>query len=83
MKLLAKCYDMWLQPAVIEPADLKKISIPLLVMAGDHDFTSVDENAELFRDVAPHHHAAGWGAAGVALSRRAARPSLRSQGLRP
>jgi pimeloyl-ACP methyl ester carboxylesterase len=53
MKLLAKCYDMWLQPVVIEPADLKNISIPVLVMAGDHDFTSVEENAEIFRDL-PH-----------------------------
>jgi pimeloyl-ACP methyl ester carboxylesterase len=51
MKLLAKCYDMWLQPVVIEPADLKNISIPVLVMAGDHDFTSVEENAEIFRDL--------------------------------
>jgi pimeloyl-ACP methyl ester carboxylesterase len=49
MKLLAKCYEMWLQPVVIEPADLRKISIPVLVMAGDHDFTSVEENAEIFR----------------------------------
>jgi len=53
MSLLAKCYDMWLQPIVIEPADLKKISIPVLVMAGDHDFTSIEENAEIFRDL-PH-----------------------------
>jgi pimeloyl-ACP methyl ester carboxylesterase len=51
MKLMAKCYDMWLQPVVIEPADLKNISIPVLVMAGDHDFTSVEENAEIFRDL--------------------------------
>jgi pimeloyl-ACP methyl ester carboxylesterase len=51
MKLLAKCYDMWLQPVVIEPADLKNISIPVLVMAGDHDFTSLEENAEIFRDL--------------------------------
>jgi pimeloyl-ACP methyl ester carboxylesterase len=51
MTLLAKCYDMWLQPVVIEPADLKKISMPVLVMAGDHDFTSVEENAEIFRDL--------------------------------
>jgi pimeloyl-ACP methyl ester carboxylesterase len=51
MTLLAKSYDMWLQPVVIEPADLKKISIPVLVMAGDHDFTSVEENAEIFRDL--------------------------------
>jgi pimeloyl-ACP methyl ester carboxylesterase len=51
MTLLAKTYDMWLQPVVIEPVDLKKISIPVLVMAGDHDFTSVEENAEIFRDL--------------------------------
>ena len=51
MTLLAKCYDMWLQPVVIEPADLKRISIPVLVMAGDHDFTSIEENAEIFRDL--------------------------------
>jgi pimeloyl-ACP methyl ester carboxylesterase len=51
MTILAKTYDMWLQPVVIEPADLKKISIPVLVMAGDHDFTSVEDNAEIFRDL--------------------------------
>ncbi|MGA3040749.1 MAG: alpha/beta hydrolase [Bryobacteraceae bacterium] len=50
---MAKSYDMWLQPVVIEPADLKKISIPVLVMAGDHDFSSVEENAEIFRGL-PH-----------------------------
>jgi pimeloyl-ACP methyl ester carboxylesterase len=49
--LLAKTYDMWLQPVVIEPADLKRISIPVLVMAGDHDFTSIEDNAEIFRDL--------------------------------
>ena len=51
MTLLAKCYDMWLQPVVIEPADLKRISIPVLVMAGDHDFTSIEDNAEIYRDL--------------------------------
>ena len=51
MTLLAKCYDMWLQPIVIEPADLKKVSIPVLVMAGDHDFTSIEDSAEIFRDL--------------------------------
>jgi len=51
MTLLAKCYDMWLQPVVIASADLKKISIPVLVMAGDHDFTSIENNAEIFRDL--------------------------------
>jgi pimeloyl-ACP methyl ester carboxylesterase len=51
MTLLAKCYDMWLQPVVIEPADLKMISIPVLVMAGDRDFTSIEDNSEIFRDL--------------------------------
>ena len=53
MTLVTKCYEMWLEPIVIEPADLKKISIPVLVMAGDHDFTSIEENAEIFRAL-PH-----------------------------
>jgi pimeloyl-ACP methyl ester carboxylesterase len=42
----------WLQPVVIEPAGLKKISILVLVMAGDQDFTSIADNAEIFRDLA-------------------------------
>ena len=49
MKLLAKCYQMWMQPVVIEPADLKKISAPVLVMAGDNDFTSIEETVEIYR----------------------------------
>jgi pimeloyl-ACP methyl ester carboxylesterase len=49
MKMLAKCYQMWIQPVVIEPADLKKISAPVLVMAGDHDFTSLEETIEIYR----------------------------------
>ena len=49
MKLMAKCYRMWIEPIVIEPADLKKVAIPVLVMAGDHDFTSIEENAEIYR----------------------------------
>ncbi len=53
MTLLAKTYDMWLQPVGIGPADLKKISIPVLVMAGDHDYASIEDTAEIFRDL-PH-----------------------------
>jgi pimeloyl-ACP methyl ester carboxylesterase len=49
MKLLAKLYEMWLVPVVIEPADLKKFSMPVLVMVGDHDFTSIEEAAEIYR----------------------------------
>jgi pimeloyl-ACP methyl ester carboxylesterase len=49
MKVLAKCYAMWITPVVIDPADLKKIAAPTLVMAGDHDFTSIEETVEMFR----------------------------------
>jgi pimeloyl-ACP methyl ester carboxylesterase len=49
MTLLAKSYQMWIQPVVIEPADLKKISAPVLVMAGDTDFTSIEETVEIYR----------------------------------
>lgn len=51
MTLMAKCYQMWMQPVVIAPADLQKISIPVLVMAGDHDFSSLEEDAEIFRSL--------------------------------
>lgn len=53
MTLLEKSYWMWLQPVVIEPADLKKIAVPILVMAGDHDFTSIEETTEIYRGL-PH-----------------------------
>jgi pimeloyl-ACP methyl ester carboxylesterase len=49
MQMLAKCYALWITPVVIDPADLKKIAAPTLVMAGDHDFTSIEESAEMFR----------------------------------
>lgn len=49
MELLAKCYRMWMQPVVIEPADLRKIAAPVLVMAGDNDFTSIEETVEIYR----------------------------------
>jgi pimeloyl-ACP methyl ester carboxylesterase len=49
MKLLGKCYAMWIASVVIEPADLKNIPAPVLVMAGDHDFTSIEETVEIFR----------------------------------
>jgi pimeloyl-ACP methyl ester carboxylesterase len=49
MTLLAKLYEMWLQPVVIEPAALKSFSMPVLVMAGDHDYTSIEEAAEMYR----------------------------------
>ena len=49
MKMLAKCYFLWITPVVIDPADLKRIAAPTLVMAGDHDFTSIEETVEMFR----------------------------------
>ena len=51
--MLSKCYFMWIDPVVIEPTDLKKISAPVLVMAGDHDFTSLEETVEIYRGL-PH-----------------------------
>jgi pimeloyl-ACP methyl ester carboxylesterase len=53
MKLVTKAYQMWIQPVVIEPADLKRITAPVLVMAGDHDFTSLEETVEIYRGL-PH-----------------------------
>jgi pimeloyl-ACP methyl ester carboxylesterase len=50
---VAACYSLWGQSVVIEPAELAKISAPVLVMAGDHDFTSLEETTEIFRGL-PH-----------------------------
>jgi pimeloyl-ACP methyl ester carboxylesterase len=47
--LVTKCFWLWGQPIVIDPNDLKKIQAPVLVMAGDHDFTSIEETTEIFR----------------------------------
>jgi pimeloyl-ACP methyl ester carboxylesterase len=47
--VLTKSYQLWLTPIVIEPADLKKIRIPVLVMAGDRDFTPIEETLEIYR----------------------------------
>jgi pimeloyl-ACP methyl ester carboxylesterase len=49
LTMVAKHYQLWLQPVVINITDLEKISIPVLVMAGDHDFTSIEETVEIFR----------------------------------
>ena len=53
MVMLRKCYFMWIEPVVIAPNDLKRISAPVLVMSGDHDFTSLEETVELYRGL-PH-----------------------------
>jgi pimeloyl-ACP methyl ester carboxylesterase len=49
--LLAKSYQLWSTPVVIPAADLKAIKIPVLVMAGDHDFTSIEETLEIYRNL--------------------------------
>lgn len=51
--LLTKHYTLWLTPVVIESADLRRIAAPVLVMGGDHDFTSLEEIAETYRGL-PH-----------------------------
>jgi pimeloyl-ACP methyl ester carboxylesterase len=53
MTLLGKCYFMWIEPVVIEPAELRKITAPILVMAGDRDQTPLEETVELYRGL-PH-----------------------------
>ena len=51
--LLRKSWKLWLTPVVIAPADLKRIQAPALVIAGDHDFVSIEETVELWRGL-PH-----------------------------
>ena len=46
---LAKSYQLWLTPVVIDAADLRAIQAPVLVIAGDRDFSSVEDTAEIFR----------------------------------
>jgi pimeloyl-ACP methyl ester carboxylesterase len=46
---LTKSYHLWATPVVIDPGELRAVSVPVLVMAGDHDFSSVEETTELFR----------------------------------
>lgn len=45
---LSKSYRMWVMPVVISTADLKTIAAPVLVMAGDHDFTPLEETTEIY-----------------------------------
>jgi pimeloyl-ACP methyl ester carboxylesterase len=53
MAMVAKCATLWNQSIVIGPADLAKIAAPVLVMAGDHDFTPLEETAQIFKAL-PH-----------------------------
>jgi pimeloyl-ACP methyl ester carboxylesterase len=48
---LTKSWQMWQTPVVIEPAELKAIKAPVLVIAGDHDFTSLEETIEIYRGI--------------------------------
>jgi pimeloyl-ACP methyl ester carboxylesterase len=52
MVLVQKSYFLWMTPVVIPAADLKKVLAPTLVMAGDHDFTSIEETVEIYRGLA-------------------------------
>ena len=51
MAMVKKCYWLWAQTVVIDPRDLKRIRAPVLVVAGDHDFTSIEETTEIFRNL--------------------------------
>jgi pimeloyl-ACP methyl ester carboxylesterase len=46
---LAKSYRLWLTPVVISAAELKAIQAPVLVIAGDKDFSSIEDTAEIYR----------------------------------
>jgi pimeloyl-ACP methyl ester carboxylesterase len=49
--LLTKSVPLWLTPVVISTADLKAIRTPVLVIAGDKDFTSIEETVEIYRSL--------------------------------
>lgn len=46
---LTKSYQLWIAPVIIDTPELKAIKVPVLVMAGDHDFTSIEDTVEIFR----------------------------------
>lgn len=48
---LVKSYRLWLTPVVIDAVGLKAIAAPVLVIAGDHDFTSIEETTTIFRGI--------------------------------
>ena len=53
MVMVTKCYWLWGEPIVIDPGQLRTIQSTVLVVAGDHDFTSIEETTEIFRGL-PH-----------------------------
>jgi pimeloyl-ACP methyl ester carboxylesterase len=46
---LAKSWRLWMTPVVIERADLAAIAIPVLVMAGDRDLSSLEDTIAIYR----------------------------------
>jgi pimeloyl-ACP methyl ester carboxylesterase len=49
MAMVTKCYWLWAQSVVNDTDDLKRIQAPVMVVAGDHDLTSIEETTEIFR----------------------------------
>jgi pimeloyl-ACP methyl ester carboxylesterase len=47
--LLIKSYRLWMTAVILEPDSLKRIKVPVMVIAGDHDFASIEETTEIFR----------------------------------
>jgi pimeloyl-ACP methyl ester carboxylesterase len=48
-KFLLESYQLWLTPVVIETGALKTMETPVLVIAGDKDFTSIEETVTIYR----------------------------------
>ncbi len=49
--LMEKFYRLALVPIAVDPAALKQIRTPVLVIAGDKDFTSIEETLEIQRAI--------------------------------
>jgi pimeloyl-ACP methyl ester carboxylesterase len=47
-----KSWKLWLTPVVITPEDLRAITAPVLVIAGDRDLAPLEETLEIYRGVA-------------------------------
>ncbi len=53
MAMLGKVYRMWIEPVVITPAELRTITAPAMVIAGDREPTSIEETTAIYRAL-PH-----------------------------
>jgi len=51
--MMVKSYAMWIMPVAVDPASLKAIESHVLVIAGDTDFTPLDQTIEIYRAL-PH-----------------------------